>query len=430
MVQNANAPDWWTLTPDSTGSYINGTWKQVASLQSGYQPLYHTAAVLPDGRLAIQGGEYNGGGPVLTNQGSIYDPLKNKWTPLAPPASWSQIGDCQSVVLNNGTLMIADPFDTRIAMLNAKTLVYTPLAGAGKADRNDEEGWTLLPSGKVLTTDAINAPNSEIFDPKAKKWSSAGSTIVRLEDPQHQEIGPMLLRPDRTVFATGASDSGPGHTSIYTIKTGKWAAGPDFPSNLDIADGPASLLPNGNVLVMASPGIFNPGVQFFEWNGKKLTSVANIAGAGSIPSFVGDMLILPTGQVLLTTQGNTSTFVYTAKGNAKAAWAPTVTDAPSSVTRGSSYKISGTQFNGLSQGAAYGDDTQAATNYPLVRITNNQTKHVFYARTHDHSTMAVATGKKPVSTNFDVPAGMETGDSTLEVVANGIASAAVAVIVN
>jgi hypothetical protein len=100
------------------------------------------------------------------------------------------------------------------------------------------------------------------------------------------------------------------------------------------------------------------------------------------------------------------------------------------VTRGSTYAISGTQFNGLSQAAAYGDEEETATNYPLVRITNQATGHVFYARTHDHSTMAVATGSALVSTNFDVPASMETGASSLEVVANGITSASVSVTVN
>ena len=73
---------------------------------------------------------------------------------------------------------------------------------------------------------------------------------------------------------------------------------------------------------------------------------------------------------------------------------------------------------------------QTATNYPLVRITNQATGHVFYARTHDHSTMAVATGNAVVSTNFDVPLVMETGPSSLEVVANGIPSASVSVTVN
>jgi hypothetical protein len=82
----------------------------------------------------------------------------------------------------------------------------------------------------------------------------------------------------------------------------------------------------------------------------------------------------------------------------------------------------------MSQGAAYGDDQQAATNYPLVRITNNRTGHVFYSRTHGHSSMGVASADL-VSTHFDVPATQEHGPSQLVVVANGIPSAPVAVMV-
>jgi hypothetical protein len=64
---------------------------------------------------------------------------------------------------------------------------------------------------------------------------------------------------------------------------------------------------------------------------------------------------------------------------------------------------------------------QASTNFPLVRITNLKSSHVFYSRTHDHSSMAVASHGL-VSTRFDVPAAQEKGLSRLEVVANGIAS--------
>jgi len=136
-------------------------------------------------------------------------------------------------------------------------------------------------------------------------------------------------------------------------------------------------------------------------------------------------MMLPTGQVLV---GGTE--VYNPTGTFEAGWAPVITSVATSVNRGSTYKISGTQFNGLSQAAAFGDEFQTATNYPLVRITNTGTGHVFYAKTHNHSTMAVATGSAIVSTNFDVPATMETGASTLEVVANGIPSAAVSITVN
>jgi hypothetical protein len=134
---------------------------------------------------------------------------------------------------------------------------------------------------------------------------------------------------------------------------------------------------------------------------------------------------LPTGEVLV---GGFA--VYKSTGTYDPSWAPTVSAAPSSVTRGTSYQISGTQFNGLNQGSAFGDEFDNHTNYPLVRITNNATGHVFYEKTHGHSTMGVATGSATVMTNFDVSANTETGASKLEVVANGIPSAAVNVTVN
>ena len=58
----------------------------------------------------------------------------------------------------------------------------------------------------------------------------------------------------------------------------------------------------------------------------------------------------------------------------------------------------------------------------LVRVTNLATRHVFYFRTFDHSSMAVAAVGVPVYTHFTVPAAAETGPSDLVVVANGIAS--------
>jgi hypothetical protein len=81
----------------------------------------------------------------------------------------------------------------------------------------------------------------------------------------------------------------------------------------------------------------------------------------------------------------------------------------------------------------YGDDVQSATNYPLVQITNNATRHKFFARTHDHSTMAVATGNAMTSTQFDIlptSSGTEFGASTLVVIANGIPSKPVGITVS
>jgi hypothetical protein len=223
------------------------------------------------------------------------------------------------------------------------------------------------------------------------------------------------------VLATGGS----GHNAVYNIATGKWTAAPDFPKisgqQLDIADGPAALLPNGNVLCMTSPGVFQLGVQFFEWDGSKFNSTVNIPNASVDTSYYGRMLVLPTGQILLT-DGSSDVEVYTPSGAPDPSWAPAITKFAKTLTHGKKSTISGMQFNGLSQGAAYGDDAQAATNYPLVRITNSATGHVFYAPTSKHSSMGVATGTAIIKTHFVVPAGIELGASALEVVANGIAS--------
>jgi hypothetical protein len=431
MAQGNKSSDWWKLTPDNTGSYVNGTWTQLASLPLGYVPSDFASAVLADGRLVITGGEYNGNQFALTNKGAIYDPGTNKWTTLKHPKGWTYIGDSPSVVLPSGKFVVGNKLTMQIAELDPKTLTWTLLGSTGKSDFNAEEGWTLLPTGSILTADVKNAPNSEIYSPTVQEWVSAGSTIVDLHSPSPfgclpygpnkslcyyppGEIGPQILRPDGTVFVAGSyTKKGPGNTAIYDTFTGTWTAGPVFPNVDNGGDSFAVLLPNGNVLVEGNT------YYSYEFDGTHLTRG---------PQTPGSLMLLPTGEVLVGGGGGT-TQVYASSGTYQTSWAPTISSYPSSISRGSTYTISGTQFNGLSQANAFGDELETATNYPLVRITNSSTQHVFYARTHDHSTMGVATGTTPVSTKFDVPATMETGASTLVVVANGIPSVAVGVTV-
>src|ERR1700691_270897 len=456
MVQEGGCQQWWRLTADASGSYANGMWSQLATLPADYSPLYHSSAVLPDGRVIIEGGEYNFFNAVWTALGAIYDPLANTWTPIAPPTFFGDllppppqtIGDAQSVVLADGTYMQADCCSFQSALLDAKTLTWTP-TGAGKFDPNDEEGWNLLPNGKVLAVDAYvplppfsyepTGTNSELYNPRTGSWSSAGSTVVQLWDSgiacggeknAALELGPAVLRPDGTVFYMGSDtcqlSAGPppvfanGHTAIYNSYSGVWTPGPDFTGGNNIADGPASLEINGKVLMMASPGFGDPPSTFFEWDGRDLYTVPGPPNAPIDGSFFGNMLMLPNGQILFTDFSD-DIELYTPKGGYQPEWAPFVLGSPCFVWPSGSYQIYGFRFNGMSQGAFYGDDVQAATNYPLVRITNLATGHVFYSRTHAHSSMAVASNDI-VSTHFDVPADQEKGLSKLEVVANGIPS--------
>ena len=432
--EQSGAANWYKLTPNINGSYALGTWKQIASTPAGYSPVFFGSAVLPDGRLIIEGGEYNNGCPngCWTTLGAIYDPATNTWKSVTPPAGWSTIGDAQSIVLPGGTYMQANCCTTQSAKLNATTLTWTA-AGAGKHDDNDEEGWTMLPGGKVLTVDAnvttstCSTPNtaSEIYTVATGTWTCGPNTPSQLWNSSGHELGPAVLRPDGTVFQAGAVPA----TAIYNTATGQWTAGPNFPNNFDIADGPAALEINGKVLMLASPGEFLTGAQFFEWDGTSLTAISGPSNIANDSSFYGHLLILPTGQILFTDY-TTRVALFNPAGTFQTAWRPTISAFPATVTHGvKNYSISGLRFAGVSQGSAYGDDYQSATNYALVRLTNQATNHVFYAKTHSQTNFQVQSAVTQ-TTQFDVPAGIELGATTLQVVVNGIPSGKKTITVN
>ncbi len=423
----------YKLTPDITGSYVNGTWTQLASLESNYDPYAMAEAVLADGRVLIEGGEYNFGSFSFTNLGEVYDPVANTWTPLTPPAGWEYIGDSPCAVLPNGHFIIGRKFDMQMAELDPHTMTWTAMGSSGKSDWNAEEGWTLLPDGTLLTVDVLNNPNSERYIPSQQIWVSDGSTIANLQGPPEVgcihygggqycppgETGNAIHASRRNGLRYGCNAHGRARRTHFGLSSGTHAAtirapGPPAPTSrtamTPVTTG-RCCFPMPRCWWKATAD------RFYEWDGTNFTP--------TLSSFGGPLMVLPNGQVLV---GGSQ--VYTPSTGGGQIYAPVVIFAPSSVTRGQTYHAIGRGFNGWSQAASFGDEFETATNYPLVRIVNNATGHVFYARTHDHSTMGIATKSFPTYTYFDVPANMETGASKLYVVANGFQSNAIQVTVN
>jgi hypothetical protein len=158
----------------------------------------------------------------------------------------------------------------------------------------------------------------------------------------------------------------------------------------------------------------------FEFDGSTLTRVADPPNAQNESSYYGNMLVLPTGQILFTAFSS-DIEIYDPTGTFQQPWRPTIEQGPFTLVHGQTYQVYGRLFNGRSGGSAYGDDYQGATNYPLVRITNLTTGHVFYCRTFNPDSIT-PTNDGRVHTSFTVPVGIELGDSQLEVVTNGIPS--------
>ena len=84
VLEMHNRSNWWRVwlnhKPVSQPILLpasHGRWSPIASMDPGYGPLYFASAVLPDGRVIVEGGEYNFCSAVWTTLGSIYDPVAN-----------------------------------------------------------------------------------------------------------------------------------------------------------------------------------------------------------------------------------------------------------------------------------------------------------------------------------------------------------------
>lgn len=422
--------EWHILTPDSTGSYVNGTWSFGGRLPSGYAPLYFSSQVLLDGKVIIEGGEYNEGPPVWTTLGAIGTISGGTltWTLNSPPVGWGSIGDAESVMLADGTDMQANCCSSQNALFNGPNS-WTE-TGSVNQFSNDESGFTLLTNNKVFSVDSKDDPNcgtsqgSELYDQDTGLWSCGPTTPVQLYNASDEELGAAVLMYNNKVLQFGGNAVA---TALYDVATNTWSAGPTPANGLDQADGPAALEPNGKVLAMLSPGIFQPGCQFVEYDpvAGTLTGTANPTNCPGDSSFFGHLMILPTGQIMFTDFSGLVE-VYTPAPGVVPGVAPTI--APGQGTRtlinspSTNNILVGRQLNGLSENNAYGDDYQTATNYPLVRFVQVASPNgVYYATTHDESTHSIAPHTFN-STLFDVPAGIPAGQYKMYAVANGIES--------
>jgi len=442
-AQQYGTEHWWKLTPDAFGDYSNGSWTQVADngpppMKGPFGPLYYCSAVLRDGRAFVSGGEYNhhvSGADLLW--AAVYDPLTNTWTELPTPKDaanndWQGVGDAPGCMLPSGEVLVGNIFQNLTAIYDPVANVWIPRANKLNTS-SSEETFTLLADGTALTVNCDGNRQSQKYLPSTNQWVTAGQTPDDLVETASKEIGPAILLPDKRLFAIGAT----GRTALYTADPnpalpGTWARGPSFPpvnpnQTLGAKDAPAALEPNGKVLCLAGPvdgiaGNYNPPTYFFEFDptAGTLTKIADPGNSLEAP-YSGRMMLLPTGEILFV-NGTSDVWIYSPDGAPQPAWRPQITNCASVLEPGKTYVLQGRQLNGLSQAVSYGDDAQMATNYPLVRVRNLASGHVFYCRTANHSTMGVATGAAIHSTEFTTPAGIESGSSELVVVANGIAS--------
>ena len=401
---------WTRLVPDAFGNYTTGTWTNIAS--SLHARLYYPSFVLKDGRVWVGGGEFIQDADQNMNATEIYDPVANTWT-AGPPGLLGDIGDTPSAMLADGRIILGHRFSASTQIYNPATNTFSTSANV-RVSSSSEAGWQLLADGSVFDT----MLSAERYLPSQNQWIAAAQAPIAFST--QGEMGPLVYLPDGRVFV--ASDTNP--TAYFTPPStltglGSWTVGPSLPNGDFAADVPAATEPDGKVLIAGTQGQFGSAT-FYELDTSNNTyTTVPSQQLPIVPGFTMRLLMLPNGQIMLM-NGGQGWFVYTPAGTPQAAWRPTVSSV--SANADGSFTLTGTQLNGRSWGAVYGDDSMMNTNFPVVSLKDGA-GHVFYARSFNFSTMGLFTGTTPVTCQFRLPAGIPSGSYSLFVSANGISSA-------
>ena len=419
VAGNTYGDVWMKLTPNALGSYAAGTWSTVATMN--HTRYYFSSQMLRDGRVYVAGGEYGTGKATA----EVYNPLTNTWTLLPNPGA--NVSDANSEMLPDGRVMQALVAGTLRSNVIFNPVTNTYSAGPSCVGIHNESAWLKLADDSILMVDR-NSTASERYHPSTNTWIADATVPVALYDPYGLETGGAVLLPDGRAMFFGSL----GPTAFYTRpasgNVGTWTAGPSIPNGHGQPDAPVAMMPNGRILLAASPAPtsanhFPTPTFFYEFNPvtNAYTALPAPDGAASVNevAFAWTFLCLPNGSILVCQLETNQYYIYEPDGTPLAAGRPQL-DTITRVSAGN-YRLFGRGFNGISEGACYGDDWQMATNYPVVRLSAaNGT--VRYARTANWNLTGVQTGAQQTTTDMALPAGIKPGSYSLEVTANGIAS--------
>jgi Galactose oxidase, central domain len=413
------------LTPDIHGSYINGTWTVLETMNSSR--LFFASDVLTNGNVFVAGGEY---GDPNHWDAELYNLQANTWS-VVPGSSMPNFNysDSPSEMLTNGNLLVSDSQST-YNFYNVASNIMIP--GGGCGDMN-EVCWVKLVNGAIFGINNYGQA-AEHFAPSVNQWIvDANSTPSGAQGGDDANY----LLPNGKVFHVGSTTN----TAFYTpgatqTSAGSLLNGPNLPivgtTQLYAGESPGAMLPSGNILFDLAPngGGASGGspCYFYEYSytNNSFTAVSAPGGGSSFNStpFANSMLDLPDGSVLFVGgQNSGSLYIYQPTGTPLAAAQPVINNI--TLNPDGSYHLTGRGLNGISEGAMYGDDEQMACNFPLVRMTNNSSGNVYYAHTYNWTPGRLMTGTDILATEFALPSNLPAGSYSLVVVAVGNPSAPV-----
>ena len=251
----------------------SGTWTTTGSMNT--KRAFHTATLLPNGKVLVTGGDSGTGG--IPNA-ELYDPATGIWSTTS--SMNSARAEHSATLLPDGKVLVAGGYRYRAAQVAGSVVasaeIYDPTTGTwtttgSMTDARCGTTATLLPNGKVLvaggfayTTYGICLSSAELYDPSTRTWTTTDS----MHKARNYHTATLLS--NGKVLAAGGNDgiSGISSAELYNPATGKWTATGAMATERNAPA--ATLLPDGKVLVVgghASSGALSSAELYDPVNG-------------------------------------------------------------------------------------------------------------------------------------------------------------------
>lgn len=182
----------------------------------------HTATLLPNGMVLVTGGTSNFNQTEVTTSAELYDPVARSWDSTGSLHTGRAYHT--ATLLPDGRVLVAGGWDGNFIEI-ASAELYDPATGAWTETSSlhvarSHSSATLLPNGKVLMTggyaagDALTA--TELYDPGAGTWTVTGELNVA-----RWGTTATLLPTGRVLVAGGFNTGGYSATDSAELSRGR-----------------------------------------------------------------------------------------------------------------------------------------------------------------------------------------------------------------
>jgi Galactose oxidase, central domain/Kelch motif len=266
--------------------------------------MWHTATLLPSGKVLITGG-YGPGASELTRSSAtaeLYDPVTGNFTATGDMTTRRVFHT--ATLLPNGKVLIAGGVGCRVAApcdFNALhppgVEFYDPSTGTFTAADNittDGQTATLLTDGRVLIT---RQPTAVLYDPATNKFSATGTYASAMY------AGTATLLPEGTVLMVGGGGWDAEGSELYDPHTGTFSLTGNRSERpiqfRRLINFPAALLANGQVLFAGGDNAGDDGVLDSAEIYDPSTGTFSATGVMTAPRNCHTGTFLPDGTVLI-----------------------------------------------------------------------------------------------------------------------------------